>query len=123
MNILSWNVNGLSDAKREDPDFVSIISKHDVIFLYESWTSGSSDVELLGYIGHNFHRTFQHRHAKRHSGGIVVYYKKSLNDGIEIVKTHNNSVIWLKLDHSFFNIELDIYLGGRIPLGRKLTSV
>ncbi|KAH3694862.1 hypothetical protein DPMN_082303 [Dreissena polymorpha] len=43
-----WNCNDLSAAKREDPDFVSLLSQYDLIILLESWTYKSSKIELSG---------------------------------------------------------------------------
>ena len=87
---------------------MSIISENDIVFLYESWTSSSSDIDLSGYISHNFYRKFKHRNAKRSSGGIAIYYKDSLKNGIEIVNNHLDTIIWIKLDHNFFNFENDV---------------
>ena len=80
--------------------------------MYESWASNSSKIDLSGYVCHNLYRTFQHRQAKRSSGGIALYYKESIKNGIQIVRNHFNSIIWLKLDHSFFKTKHDIYLCG-----------
>jgi len=41
---------------------------------------------LSGYLTFNFFRKFQHRKARRNSGGIVVYIKEELADGVSIVK-------------------------------------
>jgi len=50
--------------------------------------------------------------AKRSSGGIVLLYKENLKNGIHVIKNHYDTLIWLKLDHSFFNTSEDIYLCG-----------
>ena len=63
LNILSWNVNGLTSTKKDDDEFVNILSKYDLIFLYETWTSSKNNVKLSGYTAHNFYRQFQHRNA------------------------------------------------------------
>ena len=86
----------------ESEDFVSNIAVNDIVFLYESWTSSNSKIDLSGYVCHNIYRNFQHRNARRCSGGVVLYYKDYIKDGIEIIKTLHSSVIWLKLDHVFF---------------------
>ena len=39
-------------------------------------------------------------------------YKDSLKNGIEIVNNHLDTIIWIKLDHNFFNLENDIYVCG-----------
>ena len=81
-----------------------------ICFLYESWAKSSSDINLSGYLTFNFFRKFQNRKARRNSGGIVVFIKEELTNGIEIVRNHYDSIIWLKLDHTFFNISEDFYI-------------
>jgi len=65
---------------------------------------------LSGYLSFNFFRKFQHRKARRNSGGIVVYIKEELADGVSIVKNHYDTIIWLKCDRTFFNIPDDFYI-------------
>ena len=36
--------------------------------------------------------------------------RDSICDGIKIVRNHHDTIVWLKLDRSFFKIENDIYL-------------
>jgi len=110
--VLSWNVHGLSLNKLEDTDFLNILVRNDIVFLYESWTSSTSEINIPGYVVHNFFRRFQHKNAKRSSGGIVLCIKESLKNGIKIVKNHQNSIIWLQLDHGFFHVEKDIFVCG-----------
>ena len=93
LNILSWNVNGLTSTRKDDDEFVNILSKYDLIFLYETWTSSKSNVELSGYTAHTFYRQFEHRNARRYSDGLVLYYKDSLKDGISIVKNQYDTII------------------------------
>ena len=80
--------------------------------MYESWTHNKSDIKLNGYESFNFYRRFQNRRANRCSGGIVLYLKDSISDGIKVVKNHANSIIWLKLDKNYFKIESDVYIAG-----------
>lgn len=105
-------MNGLVNSKCDSSEFTDIICNHDICFLYKSWAKISSNVALNGYISHNYYRKFQHRNARRASGGMVVYYRESLKDGIEVVKNHHDTIIWLKLKHDFFGLKEDIYLCG-----------
>ena len=101
LKVLSWNVNGLSDAKKDCSDFVNIVNSGDIVCLYETWSRVNSDHTLNGYVCHNFVRKFQHRNSKRCSGGIVIYYRENLNPGITFVRNHFESIIWIKLDKAF----------------------
>ena len=91
---------------------MDILTKHDIIFLSESWTNDRSNIELNGYVSHNFYRKFQHKNARRNSGGIVLLYKKSLEPGIKIVRNNHDTLIWIKLDKQFFKFDEDLYLCG-----------
>jgi len=42
-------------------------------------------------------------------GGLVLGYKNYLRNGISFIKSHPN-YIWCKLNHTFFNLEQDVYL-------------
>jgi exonuclease III len=87
--------------------------------LYESWTNSKSVISLNGYKSHNFYRKFQNRRARRNSGGIILLYKDHLKDGINIIKNHHDTIIWIKLDHLFFNTAEDVYLCGAYIWGEE----
>ena len=89
-----------------------MLRDNDIVFLLEAWTSKDSDIEFNGYVKHNFYRKFRHRNARRNSGGIVLYYKTGLKDGITIVLNNYDTIIWVKLDKTFFSLPEDVYLCG-----------
>ena len=109
IKVLAWNCNGLTAEKRQNEDFSNILRENDIVYLLESWTSSNSDIE---YVKHNFYRKFRHRNTRRNSGGIVLYYKAGLKDGITIVRNNYDTIIWLKLDKTFFSFPEDVYLCG-----------
>ena len=84
---MSWNVEGLSLAERSPSDFTELICKYDIICLSETWSSSHTDLTLKGYdkVFHSF-RTYQHKRAKRPSGGIIIYIKNCIAKGVDIVK-------------------------------------
>ena len=112
MSILTWNCNSLTETKRSDIEFCDIINENDIIFLLESWTNSKSKLDFEGYRTINFYRKYQHRRARRSSGGVVLLYKEELKDGITIVKNRFDTLIWIKLDRNFFQVESDIYVCG-----------
>ena len=95
---MSWNCNGLTQSKKNDADFINLLYQHDIIFLYETWTSENSEIDLKGYCSFNFYRKFQNRRARRNSGVTVVYIKSEYKQGVEIIKNVFDTLIWLKLD-------------------------
>ena len=70
INMISWNINGLTNDKLHDNMLGSFFKKFDLILLTETWTNKNSDVELQDYTFHNYPRKYKHANAKRDSGGI-----------------------------------------------------
>ena len=64
------------------------------------------------------YRKFQHRNARRCSGGVILYYREHLKHGIEVVKNNYDTIIWIKLKHDLFNLENDIYICGEYIWGQ-----
>ena len=64
---------------------MQFLSNCDVIFLYETSAAADSDLNLNGYCSHNFYRKFQHRNARRCSGGVAVYYREDLKIDIYFI--------------------------------------
>ncbi|MEW8546452.1 MAG: reverse transcriptase family protein, partial [Candidatus Thiodiazotropha sp.] len=67
---------------------------------------------MKGYCAYNFYRKFRHRRARRNSGGVVIYVKSELKNGVKIVKNIHDTIIWLKLEKSFFDQPEDFYICG-----------
>ena len=109
---MSWNINRLNDYKLGCSELVDIISKHDICFHFEYWANSNSKLDINGYVTHNLYRKFQHRNARRCSGGVILYYREHLKHGIEVVKNNHDTIIWIKLKHACFNLETDIYICG-----------
>ena len=112
LSVIVWNCNGLTEQKLSDPDFKSHLCENDVIILLESWTDNSSEIEIEGFFVYNFYRKFRHKRARRNSGGIVIYIRENIKNGISVVKNHFDTLIWLKFDKHFFRFQEDIYLCG-----------
>jgi hypothetical protein len=78
------------------------MSRNDVVFLYETWSKVDSIIDLKGYVSYNYYRKFQHRKARRASGGVAVYINETKAKGVHIVRNHHDKLIWLELYKSFF---------------------
>ena len=79
--------------------------------MYETWTSKNSKISLNGYskVFHSFRR-FQNRRAKRASGGIIIYTRDGIKNGVKLVKNDNDSIVWFKLEKSYFCTKNDRYI-------------
>ena len=106
----SWNMCGLYDYKLCDDMLGPFLKLHDVIFVTETWAWDNDYFNLEGYVYHNFNRKSKHANAKRNSGGIGIFIRRELTEGIEIKKCINDVVVWVKLIGKFFGTVRDIYI-------------
>ena len=104
----SFNVEGLHN-KLNDNNFVHSLSKYDFITLVETWLPEKSTVKIPGYYVFNKHR-LKSKKEKRHSGGISVLIRKPYRKGVENFSSDSDIFVWWKLDKSFFNLEMNIYV-------------
>jgi hypothetical protein len=110
LSILVWNLNGLTNTKRSDKDFLSILSDNDIIVLRETLTDKNSNMSIEGYHCYNLYRKFKHKRAGRNSSGMSIYVRECFNQGVSIVKNNFDTIVWLKFDCDFFNFDKDVYL-------------
>ena len=82
----------------------SFYTKHGLIVLLK--------LILTGTAASNFFRKFQNKRARRCSGGVALYIRNSIVNGVSVVRNHFDSVIWLKLDQSFFHLDSDVFVSG-----------
>ena len=62
--------------------------------------------------GYNYISKARKKKARRHSGGIIIYFKKEFTKGITYLKevTLSQNRLWIKLDKMFFGLSQDVYL-------------
>ena len=86
LKFLVWNINGLTEHKLNKDIAGELMMKHDIILLSEIWTEAEQKFYLNGYQYHNFPRTVRHKKAKRASGGLGVFIKNEICDGITVLE-------------------------------------
>ncbi|XP_077862562.1 uncharacterized protein LOC144344539, partial [Saccoglossus kowalevskii] len=64
----------------------------------------------MGYYVYHKIRT-KNKKAWRSSGGISIFIRNSIREGIQIIPTRNSYTIWCKLRKKFFHLEKDVYIG------------
>ncbi|CAG2210414.1 unnamed protein product [Mytilus edulis] len=109
LTISAWNIHGLGDKSNDDFFLNSI--KSDINILLETWKGECKEYNIPGFNTFSKIRK-KKKKAKRHSGGILVYYKKIYSKGISHIQEGTNSQnrLWLKLDKNFFGLTHDLYL-------------
>ena len=102
-----WNVEGVSGARRckiANKDFRDTLTKYDLLLLTETWTDTNSNLDLQGYTRHNLHRL-----VKKKKTWLAIYIRSNIADGISVIKTDSDDIIWLQLSKVFFGFDKDIY--------------
>lgn len=106
-----WNIEGLTHDKIKDPNFSNIVSKFHILSFVETFTN-DSDIELnipgFHFLDKNIRK--KHPKARRNSGGVNIFVKNSIVKGVKKLPKSHTDILWIKLDHSFFKINNDIYL-------------
>ena len=98
-----------NNPKIRDKDFLDEVCKNDIICLSEIHCGYDDDINIDGYKCFKLCRSVTKR-INRHFGGIAIYYKEELKDGIKFMEHKNGDYVWIKLSKYFFGIEEDYYL-------------
>ena len=83
LSISAWNVHGLGE-KLNDEAFLEKIN-NDINILIETWTGINKKVSLPDYVTISKSRKKKNK-SKRNSGGIIVFYKKTLSKGLTYIE-------------------------------------
>ena len=84
--------------------------KYDIIMLCETWANDDAEFFLNGYEYYNYPRKYKHRCAKRSSGGLGVFIRKNVREGVVIGGHTNDIIAWFVLKKSYFGFPRDIHL-------------
>lgn len=115
IRIGSWNIQGIFKNigrhkvnKINDTEFGSVIRNLDIFCLLESHVGSLENLSIEGYSEYLSHR--KKSGNNRYFGGLALYIKQNIRKGIKIVRNTSPDIIWIKLDHSFFNLPKDIFV-------------
>ena len=86
-----------------------MISDYDVLLFTETWHSRPNDLHIEGYDYFSCPRPRFNARAKRDSGGVIVYFRNSLRDHIQLVELNSNGAVWFKLLKNRSDVEYDSY--------------
>ena len=110
LNIVTWNINGLSQDKLGDNILGSMLKRYDIIMLSETWSSDQDDFFLDGYFYYNYPRSYKHPASKRMSGGLGFFIRRELKDGVDIWSYTDDVIAWVILKKDFFGFQSDVYV-------------
>jgi exonuclease III len=94
----------------DDVDFVNFVNEYDVLCFTETWQKTDDVLCIDGYTCIFVTGKKPVGKRGRNSGGVCIYCKNKVSEGVRIVEKDVNGVIWVKLDKLFFNTDADIFL-------------
>ena len=102
---MSLNVNGMLSEKLEcENGLRKCAQMYDFVFISECWTNEYSNVEINGFKSYGEPRE-RRKNTKRESGGLVVYVKENIKNGVHEEKWNNEDGMCFRLDGAFFWLE------------------
>ena len=115
LNICHWNIEGLviknniNFNKLHSQKFIELTKQNDIICISETHTGQEENLHISGFKCFKLCRKVN-KVNNRFYGGIAIFYKEQLKDGIKFLNHKNDDYIWIKLSKDFFNTKVDYYL-------------
>ena len=106
LNTLNLNCCGVK-LRLQYPAFCKLVCNQDTICLQETKTDDLDTIELPGYI-------FKMKNRKkiaRKSGGMILAYKESLENYIELLDIESKYALWFKVSSKLVNLNEDVIFG------------
>ena len=97
ISILAWNINGLSQDKLSDAILGLLLKRHDIILLTETWASDNDEYQLEGFTYYNYPRKSKHLKSKRESGGLGIFIRHGIHEGVSLWSHTDDIIAWIIL--------------------------
>ena len=92
-------------------DILGILFKtYDIILLAETWSNGQDYFALNVFHYFDYPRKYSHPNCKRNSGGLGIFARVSIKNGLRPWCHTDDVIAWFILDKSVFGLENDLYL-------------
>ena len=112
LHLACWNINGYKIKgfnKYTDPEFIRELSNKDIVCLLETHCPFQESLDIPNFRCIHLIRP-KNKKTNKISGGISVFVKSELRQGIKFLEHNSNDYIWLQLCSNFFGLNTDIYL-------------
>ena len=106
-NLLSLNCCGIK-SRLQYPGFQNLIRNHDILCFVETKTN---DLDVINFPGFKFIMKNRKNIAYRRSGGIMVGYRDTLVNMIEIKETSCKYVLWFKCKGELLKLDQPVIFG------------
>jgi exonuclease III len=101
INIVSWNIQGIYEKFRES-DLVSFLfASNDIIILTETHANIKTEYDFPNFHYLNYARKHVHPNAPGPSGGIGIFIRDSLYEGVHVY-SYNECIVWVQLSKTYY---------------------
>lgn len=90
---------------------MNCVTNFDLVFCSNTWQTKPDEFQLDGYKSvcvPRFESVSVNRKSHRGHGGVCLFIKETIIDGIHILEKDQNGFIWIKLYKDYFSMEFDI---------------
>ena len=102
-------VNGVKISKLNEIFYDNILKSYDIICLQETHLAPDDDItQFKGYVATPHCRNKSNNN--RHFGGMTLYIRSSISEGVKIIKTFDQDALEIILQKTFFGLKSDIKL-------------
>ena len=106
LKIGCWNIQGLSEIKRQDESITKFINDHDCAVFTETWLQDSISFENV----YTYCLLAKRSKYGRGKCGITITMKKSIRQGVKVLNISSSYIVLLKFDKLYFKLPKDFYL-------------
>ena len=96
LKILFWNIHGTKNKLNEDDLQDFLFKENDIIILIETHAYENTTYNIPNFIYYNFARKHLHPDSPWSSGGIGIFVRRNLTEGIEEPFSSHESIVWIK---------------------------
>ena len=91
---LLGGISGILGSYLKTDDFLSIINKHDIFALVETYATYETEMNILSKFKH-FSKC-GNQSGNRSSVGLSMYINQKLTKGVSYIPSENKNIIWCK---------------------------
>ena len=83
--------------------------KHDIIGIVETHANANSNFHIPNYYVYQKHRP-KLKKARKYSGGLAVFIRQEIKEGVTILQSRSAEMLWIKLDKYFFKLKNNLFI-------------
>ena len=104
-----FNIQGGICVKSIDSNYIQLVNSFDIVSIQETWLTEKQSIQIDGYDYFRNDRK-KGKGSKRGHGGLVIFFKQGLKNGLKKICSKNPDTMWVKLDKTFFGLNNNLYI-------------